>query len=303
MLNNLKNKNLVVLNTPANFDLSIFDNFKNTENYHKVIFLIHQIDYYTHSEGVFKIHKESYYQFLGINNHQLNKLLGLLINEAKLIEHIYTGNSFTGRLSEYKFLDPFNPETGVKHQYDVEDDKCPEFIKKWVADGFRVLPTEKSAYKRIKKEVKKPKVKTTTDSILVQQLIEENEKLKIEIASLRQPLVSPEAIVRDEEISIEVISPISELPVIEADEKLIQHSFGEILIQNYNDFKVATATLTDDDVQTLVDCFAVSAMGHKSITLNNVIYNFFVKFKQIEGNDEELKIIKFKEKIIRKIAA
>jgi|GEM_PF-6506238 hypothetical protein len=182
---NQKNKNLVVLNTPANFDLSIFDNIKKTENYHKVIFLINQIDHFTNSKGVFKINKKAYYQMLGINNSQLNKLLGLLINEAKLVEHLYTGNSFTGRLSEYKSIEPFDIETSIKHQYDVTDRKCPEFIKKWVANDYRVLPTEKSSYVKPDKEAK---IKSKSDSNLIKQLQVQNEQLIAEIASLKAQL-------------------------------------------------------------------------------------------------------------------
>lgn len=105
-----------------------------------------------------------------------------------------------------------------------------------------------------------------------------------------------------DDIQVEDISD-SEITVIKADEKLIKHSFGEVLVQNYDDFKAATATLTCDDAQTLISRFAVSAMGYNSVTVNNVIYGFIVKYEDFEGEEDEMKVIVFKEKIIRKLVA
>ncbi|WP_342329908.1 hypothetical protein [Pedobacter sp. FW305-3-2-15-E-R2A2] len=105
-----------------------------------------------------------------------------------------------------------------------------------------------------------------------------------------------------DDIHVEDVSG-SERSVIIADEKLIQHSFGEVLIQNYNDFKTATATLTGDDMRTLINRFAVSAVGYNGATINNIIYSFIVKYEDIEGKEDEMKVIVFKEKIIRKLVA
>lgn len=105
-----------------------------------------------------------------------------------------------------------------------------------------------------------------------------------------------------DDIHVEIISG-SETPIIKVDETLIQHSFGEVLIQNYNDFKTATATLTSDDMRTLINRFAVSAMGYNSVAINNVIYSFIVKYEDIEGKEDEMKVIVFKEKVIRKLVA
>lgn len=188
-----KNKNLVVFNTPTDFDLSVFDNIKGKQKYHKTLFLIHQINLFTNSDGVFRIYKKAYYQLLGLSPHELNDLLNLLI-DLNLIEHVYKGNTFTNRLSEYRFLVPFAPESGIKHQYDAEEDKCPEFIKKLIADEWKVLPTEKSSYVRVVKE----EIKSKSDSNLVSQLQKENEQLKAKITAL-------EAL-----ISVSVSSPVNE---------------------------------------------------------------------------------------------
>lgn len=199
-INQLKNKNKVVLNTPTNLDFSVFGNLSQTK-IDKLIFLIHQINYYTINDGKCKMHKASYYEFLGLSPKDLNSFLNILI-QLNLIEQVTKGfayrditNKITkSQLSEFVFVNPFQPETGNQHQYEAFTKNAPLFINKWVTDEFTVKPKDKSKFARTPKANKQKDLNSELQTALL-QLQSENRELKEQVKLLEDKLAIQAALV------------------------------------------------------------------------------------------------------------
>ena len=196
-----KNTTKVVLNTPIDLDLAQFGAINHTKNIHKLIWLIHQINKYTLSDGKLKMHKQTYYKFLGLAPKDLNKYLNIL-KGAGLIEQTKVGNNISETLSEFVFLNTFEPLSGNKHTYDVTNTKCPLFIRKWVADGFAVKGI--STYK-------KTVVAKKTKSVVIEnanEVFTELESLRKRVAELEKE----NAVLRDK--ANRLVEPVMVKPII-----------------------------------------------------------------------------------------
>lgn len=182
------NRKKVVLNTPSDLDFAIFGEINSTKHLHKVIWLIHQANKHTKDSGSLKMHKETYYKFLGLSPKDLNKYLSVL-KSLGLITQTKIGNNITECLSEFVYNKPFDLSNAKKHSYDIEDKGCPLFIRKWVADDFAVK--SKTSYKKISGSKSKSE-KTITNAGEVSGIIKsqslEIELLKEEVERLREQL-------------------------------------------------------------------------------------------------------------------
>lgn len=187
-MNSNPNATKVVLNTPGNLDLAQFGAINKSKNIHKIIWLIHRINKFTKRDGSLKMHKETYYKFLGLSPSDLNKYLLMLIN-MNIIKQTKVGNNITECLSEFVYIEPFEQSTANKHTYSSTDKKCPLFIRKWVADDFAVK--RETSYKKISgTKTKSKKMITNTEDVsgIIKSQSLEIESLKEEVERLREQL-------------------------------------------------------------------------------------------------------------------
>jgi|GEM_PF-2259566 len=221
--------NKVVLNTPISLDFAVFGAINKSKNIHKLIWLIHQINHFTYGVGTCKMHKETYYTFLGISPNDLNKYLNIL-QATGLITQTIVGNNIKNVLSEYVFNAPFQPNTGEQHIYKLENPKCPAFIKRWASDNFKMKSVKESSYQK-PAPIKKVKVDNSLSIIKAQ--IDEIKCLRETIAKLELELAKSTKISQSDEVNVVDDTSTSVEIMNEPETLILNGAFGKVEIRDY----------------------------------------------------------------------
>lgn len=197
----INGKTTLVFNTPKGFDFDAFGKFGYTKaNRAKLIFLIHQINYWSQNGGHYNLHYKAHYEMLGLSPNDLQSFLRMLVSQKiiTLLSAYNNGqNGGVKKCNHYKIIKPFsyqdNAENVDKHFFNLEDKRCPLFVKKFVGDDFKVCCTEYSkSAKELKtlkalKPLKKVSKSSTPDEkdLIIKQQANEIELLKAELAALK----------------------------------------------------------------------------------------------------------------------
>lgn len=206
-----KDLNNVVLNTPSNFNLSIFD-VKGNATKHKLIFLIHQINHWTVKDKTCKMYKKAYYETLGLSPNKLNELLNLLIQHG-LIEQLSIGYSKEGEngkrefaYSQFRMVEPFKIESSTEHQYYANTKGCPKFINIVVANEWKILPKAKSLFKPVEAAKHLISIDTLPEVIALRK---ENARLQDMVNALQnaqfQPITIDDSVSTDNDFEDDAI--------------------------------------------------------------------------------------------------
>ncbi|MFW0718691.1 hypothetical protein [Pedobacter sp. N23S346] len=196
----INGKTTLVFNTPKCFDFDAFGKFGYTKaNKAKLIFLIHQINYWSQNGGDYNLHYKAHYEMLGLSPNDLQSFLSMLVSQKIITLSSAYNNGQNGgvkKCNHYKIIKPFsyqlNAENVDKHFFNLEDKRCPLFIKKFVGDDFKVCCTEYSnSAKELKtlkslKPLKKVSKSSTPDEkdLIIAQMAKEIELLKAALKGL-----------------------------------------------------------------------------------------------------------------------
>jgi len=78
-------------------------------------------------------------------------------------------------------------------------------------------------------------------------------------------------------------------PIMEKNEMVIDHYIESFTVSNYNDLEPVTASLTDQQVEILMEQFAIASIGHRDVFVDSMQFNIYIKY-----DDDDQKIINFK---------
>lgn len=137
---------IITLNVPKNIDLDDLYPDLQRSNINHIIFLIHQINFYT-PKGGYQINNKNFSDFFGVGTGKISKYLKLL-KEKGIIKKI-SGYKISATSNTYVMVSPFNSQNEnevTKVFFDPDARECPVFIKKWVADNYLVVSKDKSSY-------------------------------------------------------------------------------------------------------------------------------------------------------------
>jgi hypothetical protein len=199
------NQKTVVLNTAKELNtkhlfqlLKLKSKCKITDvNYHHMIFIIHQINFFTKKYGWCDFDSKGYYQTLGCTPNVVSTILDILRDE-NILKRTRRGNNENGKVSSYVYIKPFSISESDEHRYLFNFKNTPKFINVWVANNFKIV-RKPEGVTAPRGEKKPAKIKNLSRA----QLILENEQLKAELASLRAFTSSTdESIVAIERVSV-----------------------------------------------------------------------------------------------------
>lgn len=198
----------VVLNTPKGLDIKATFPTASDAELHKIIFMIHEVNYWTIESGACRYNRDVIRRFLGVSPNDYLKILELLKVAGIIIQTEWAtydadgDGSVEGRNNGYSMITTFNFKNDdeiEKHVYDLNDNSTPLFIHKWVADDFKILEKPKN-YKFKKPTTLKPVVKLSKTKQLEQLVIEQQtliDSLNAEIAQRNELLKILEETVGD----------------------------------------------------------------------------------------------------------
>lgn len=141
---------------------------KSTANFNKIVFLVHQINYWSKVDTTkksYELNFKAHYEMLGVSGNLLRVMIDALI-KLDIIKMLSSFNPEAKKSNRYVLVNPFNikdENTVNKHFFNPKDPKCPKFIKKWVTDDYKVYQTYNSKYSETEKEAKAPKPKKLSE--------------------------------------------------------------------------------------------------------------------------------------------